>query len=399
VTNMLPRDRAELILAEHAAGKPARAIARTYGHAPATVRDYVHGRRIPGMPAAQADDFAPFAAYCRQRLADDPHLRAPSLLAEIARLGFPGTRRTFYRALERHEIQPHPCPDCHVARISGYALLPAARQPQPSPLPMPAAPVSGETLASFLGRLAAVNRTSPDALLETLPPWFRVKTRWHDDRWQHDQLAPRADDAAVRLAVISGSTTAAIQNALPAFGGSSGLPARAVTACHLCTAARRIQQPVPVHLPAHHQVCLRHGIWLSGSGTPQFSVSGCPDILAAERQARRLLRRCTAEQLIYARVHAPAGQTGSERAWKRRTTALIEANPRLVTESHPQALFLAAAYPEAIAAAAAIYASRKTGSEQSSVTRTSPGRYQNRPNRHRGHQGLTMKIPHRRSEA
>jgi hypothetical protein len=160
--------------------------------------------------------------------------------------------------------------------------------------------------------------------------------------------------------VISGSATAAINNALPAFGGNSGQPARAATAC-LCTAARRIQQPVPVNLPAHHQVCLLHGIWLSGPGTPQFSVSDCPDILAAERRARRLLRR-TAEQLIYARVRAHAGQAGSERMWKRRTTALIESNPRSVTESSPQALFLAAAYPEAIAAAAAIYGSRRSSS-------------------------------------
>jgi hypothetical protein len=34
-------------------------------------------------------------------------------------------------------------------------------------------------------------------------------------------------------------------------------------------------------------------------------------------------------------------------------TALIESNPRPVTESGPQALFQAAAYPEAIASAAA----------------------------------------------
>ena len=117
--------------------------------------------------------------------------------------------------------------------------------------------MAGETLASFLGRLAAANRTTPEALLDILPPWFRVKARWHDDRWQPDhRSSPWADDAAARLAVISGSTTAAIKNALPAFGGSGGQPVRAVTACHLCTAARRISRPVPVHLPAHHQVCL-----------------------------------------------------------------------------------------------------------------------------------------------
>ena len=297
MTNMLPRDRAELIMAEHAAGKSIREIAAAYGHSTQTVRDYVLGRRTPGEPAARDDDFAPFAAYCRRRLADDPHLRAAALLAEITGLGFPGTARTFYRAMERHEIQPHPCPHCHLARISGYVLQPPARQPQPFPLPVPDSPVNGETLASFLGRLAAANRTSLDALLDILPSWFRIKTRWHDDRWQHEQLTAWADDAAACLAVVSGSTIAGIKNALPAFGGKRRQPVRAVTACRLCTAARRIRQPVPVHLPACHQVCLRHGIWLSGPGTPQFSVRGCPDILDAERRARRLLRRCTIEQL------------------------------------------------------------------------------------------------------
>jgi hypothetical protein len=57
------------------------------------------------------------------------------------------------------------------------------------------------------------------------------------------------------------------------------------------------------------------------------------------------------EQLIYSKIQATAGQ--DDRAWKRRTLALIESNPRQVTESSAQALFQAAAYPEAIAAAAA----------------------------------------------
>jgi hypothetical protein len=351
---MLPRARAEQILADCTAGKPARQIAEAYGHSITTVRTYAHGLRTPGEPAARADDFAPFAGYCRQRLADDPHLRTPALLTELSGLGLGSSRATFYRALERYSIQTHPCPDCHPASMSGYSLLAAAPIRQHAPLPVPAAPVAGEALASFVGRLAAVNRTTPGALLEILPPWFRVKTRWHDDRWQPGRLMPWADDAAAKLAVISGSTTPAIKNALPAFGGKRGQAVRAVTACRLCTVARGISQPVPVHLPAHRQVCLRHGIWLSGLETPQFSVSGCPEILAAERQARRLLRRCTVEQLIYSRLQAPADQ--ADRAWKRRTTALIDSNPRAVTQSNPQALFQAAAYPEAIAAAVAAYA-------------------------------------------
>jgi hypothetical protein len=290
----------------------------------------------------------PFAAYCRQRLADDPHLRTPVLLAELSALGHSNARSTLYHALERHGIQAHPCPDCHPASMSGYAPLAAARSPQPAPLPVPATPVAGEALASFLGGLAAANRTTPQILLEILPPWFRVKARWHDDRWQPSSLRPWADDAAARLALISGSASAAIKNALPAFSGMRGQPARAVTACRLCAAARRITQPVPVHLPAHHQVCLTYGIWLSGPGTPQFSVRGCPEILAAERHARHLPRRCTIEQLIYSKIQASAGQ--DDDAWKRRTLALIETNPRQVTESSAQALFQAAAYPEVIAA-------------------------------------------------
>jgi hypothetical protein len=354
MTNMLPRDRAEQIVADYAAGKPVRVIAETYGHSITTVRTYAHGRRIPGEPAARADDFAPFAGYCRQRLADDPHLRTPALLAELSRLGLGSSRATFYRSLERNGIQTHPCPDCHPASMSGYSPPGAARSPQPSPLPVPAAPVAGETLASFLGRLSALNRTTPEALLGILPPWFRIKARWHDDRWQPRQLMPWAGDAAARLALISGTTTPAIRNALPAFGTRAGQPARTVTACRRCTAARRIREPVPVHLPAHHQVCLKHGIWLSRAGTPQFSVSECPDIMAAERQARQLLRHCTIGQLIYARLQA-AQQPGSpaQLAWKQRMRTLITSNPRTVIESCPQELFTAAGYPETVGTAAA----------------------------------------------
>ena len=51
MTNMLPRERAELILAEHAAGKHPR-DRPAYGHSAQTVRDYALRRRIPGEPAA-----------------------------------------------------------------------------------------------------------------------------------------------------------------------------------------------------------------------------------------------------------------------------------------------------------------------------------------------------------
>jgi transposase len=50
---MLPRERAELLLAEHAAGTPIRVIAKTLGHSAGTVRDYVHGRKIRGSQPSE----------------------------------------------------------------------------------------------------------------------------------------------------------------------------------------------------------------------------------------------------------------------------------------------------------------------------------------------------------
>ena len=364
MTNVLPRDRAELITAEYAAGKSIPQIAAAYGHSPQTVRSYALGRRAPGEVTPREDSFSPFAAYCRRRLDDDPHLRAMPLLAEITGLGFPGTGKTFYRALDRHGIRPHPCPGCSIARINGYALRQADRKPVPPPLAVPLSPVGGETLDSFLGRLADANRTDPGTLLGILHPWFSIRAQWHDDRWQHEKLASWADEAAACLAAACGSTVLALKNALPSFGKNQEQPARAVTACRLCTAARRIQQPVPVHLPACRRVCLRHGIWLSGHGTPQFSVRDCRDILDAERRALRLLRRFSTEQLLHLSMQQP-GEAG-ERSWKRRAMTLIASNPISAAESSSQEMFLAAAYPDAITVA---QARLKTSREQSTLAK------------------------------
>jgi hypothetical protein len=108
--NMLPRDRAEQILAGHAAGNPAGVIARACGHSPATVRAYVNGLRTPGEAAPPTGDFAPFAAHCRQRLAGDPHLRTPALLTELSALGLGSASRGGRR--RRCATGPAGCPQC-----------------------------------------------------------------------------------------------------------------------------------------------------------------------------------------------------------------------------------------------------------------------------------------------
>ena len=177
-------------------------------------------------------------------------------------------------------------------------------------LPFPLSPIAGETLTSFLGRLSAVNHLKTGTLLEVLPAWFRVKIRWHDDRWQPEQLAPWTPDALTHLATVSGATTQALVSALPAFGAAADRPYRATDACRRCTAARRTPGPIPVHLPAHRRICLRHGIWLPAAGLPQLDISRCPDILEAEKRARYAVRQHSPEQMILAQTKAEQAIAG-----------------------------------------------------------------------------------------
>jgi hypothetical protein len=78
------------------------------------------------------------------------------------------------------------------------------------------------------------------------------------------------------------------------------------------------------------------GEWAPGSQrrTPAYASPG-PGEHAGD-QHELPARRCTIEQLIYARLRPPAAQ--DDREWKRRMTALIESNPRQATESGTQAL-------------------------------------------------------------
>ena len=308
---MLPRDRAELIVAEHAGGKNIREIAEAHGHSITTIRDYVRGRRTPGEPAARDDEFVPYIAYCRRRLADDPHLRTPALLAELSVLGFDGSRATFYRALERHGIQTHPCPDCHPASMSGYSPPSPGRSPQPFPLPKPAAPVAGETLTSFLGRLAAVNRTSSDALLDILPHWFRVKARWHDDRWQPAHLIPWARrrrretrrDQRLNRGSHQSRAPRLRREARPASPGRCRMPA-----LH-----RSPRHPAAGPGPSSRSPAALHqarDLASRAAGLPQLDISRCPDILKAEKRARHAARQYSPEQMILAETQTQQAIAG-----------------------------------------------------------------------------------------
>ena len=95
------------------------AISRHTGRDRKTVRAYLSGKRQPGVRAqSEPDLFDRFEPYVRQRLADDPHVRATVLFAEVAALGYVRAYPTFTRQLRDRQLRPH-CEPC--ASSSGRA--------------------------------------------------------------------------------------------------------------------------------------------------------------------------------------------------------------------------------------------------------------------------------------
>jgi hypothetical protein len=366
--SMLTREQAEPILALHASGEAITEISLRLGVSRPTVRSYARGQRAPGSkPRPKPDHFAPFAGYCRQRLTDDPHLSRALLRQELAGLGYPGSRMSFSRAMDRHELLQLACQNRHEQPPAPVKPRPPGSNDPARPLPVTVSPISGETLSSYLGRVAAANHITATALLALLPRWFRTKIRDCDDRGQYSKLLPAAAGALHQLAAVTGSTSKTLAHALPVFTcfvGDPASPARATTACQRCLAANGIHQPIPILLAAHLRICSRHQLWLPASGLPQLDLSACPDITAAQRQARRLLRRCTPQQLISAHAAAAGHITGPApdlparpASWQQRVSLLQASNTRPgSTPPTRDQLIAAAIYPDAITLATSMLA-------------------------------------------
>jgi hypothetical protein len=129
-----------------------------------------------------------------------------------------------------------------------------------------------------------------------------------------------------------------------------------IRACRRCTARRGIHQPVPVHLPARHKICTRHGMWLSDGDQPRLDLAACPEITAAQHRATRLLRRHTPEQLLLACQAAakaipprPASPGAIPLHWRHRLLLLQTASHRYGTPAGHDACTHAAICPDAIA--------------------------------------------------
>lgn len=327
-------------------------IARHLGHDRKTIRIYLNGSRQPGQPREHADSFVRFAAYAARRVRDDPHLRASGLHRELAELGYAGSYSALTRELRNNGISSH-CPSCPRKPASFSTPTPIGLQwyrPTQS-LPIRVAPLAGETVVSYLTRLAAANHIPVTLILALLSSWFTARTVTHDDL----SGAARVESADVeRLTALAGLSTTTLLHALPAFGFGHRShpgrpPVRATYACRRC-ARHGHTDPVPVHLPAHHRVCSRHRIWLGD--TCQVDLAAVPEIVHAHRQATRLARRHGVLRLLHAKITARQQITAARRPHQvqERIAKLTVANPGLVFEQPD--LIDAAAYPETISDAA-----------------------------------------------
>jgi transposase len=88
------------------------AIARHSGRDRKTVRAYLSGGREPGVRVrVEPDVFDRFEPYVRQRLADDPHVRATVLFREVVGLGYDRSYPRFTHQLRERGLRPH-CEPC-----------------------------------------------------------------------------------------------------------------------------------------------------------------------------------------------------------------------------------------------------------------------------------------------
>ncbi|MGH9057945.1 MAG: Mu transposase domain-containing protein [Acidimicrobiales bacterium] len=88
------------------------AIARHLGRDRKTVRDYLAGKREPGVRRrAEPDPLEPFVPYLTARFADDPHVWASALFDEVVAVGYALSYPSFVRQVRVAGLRPH-CEAC-----------------------------------------------------------------------------------------------------------------------------------------------------------------------------------------------------------------------------------------------------------------------------------------------
>ena len=138
------------------------AIANHVGRDRKTVRNYLNGKREPGVRKRTTDPFGPFVEYVTARLVEDPHLWAVTLFDELEPLGFTASYQTLTRQIRARQLRPV-CTDCGRATERANAVIPhpAGEETQWDWLDLPDPPTSwgwGSMAHLLVGSLAHSGR-------------------------------------------------------------------------------------------------------------------------------------------------------------------------------------------------------------------------------------------------
>ena len=155
---MLTRENDIDVHALHRQGWTISAIARHLGRDRKTIRAYLAGREAGVRARGVADPFERFAGYCRQRLADDPHLWASTLFDELLELGYDRSYPTMTRQLRARGLRP-PCEACRPVKGRAVAVIehPAGQETQWDWVELPDPPPAwgwGKTAHLLVGALS-----------------------------------------------------------------------------------------------------------------------------------------------------------------------------------------------------------------------------------------------------
>ena len=171
------------------------AIARHLNRSRPTIRAYLAGDRAPGVRRRSAPDpFAPFEAYAKARLVEDPHVWATALHDEASELGYSRSYQRFTHELRARGLRPH-CEPC--AGVRGRPTIdiahPAGEEIQWDFLELPAPWGEAHLLVGTLSHSGKVRGVFCDAedqahVIEGIDAVLR-RLGGTARRWRFDRMA------------------------------------------------------------------------------------------------------------------------------------------------------------------------------------------------------------------
>lgn len=215
---------------------------------------------------------------------------------------------------------------------------------RPRPLPRPVRPFPGETLGSYLHRLARANHI-PEASLS----WALRR----DGRPLPQALAAATGRAAADLVAALPDLRPDNGATVPTRRSSVRPGANQRAACQICAAGHQAANRIRVWTTHEDLCCAHHRRWLGMdcASSYQFDLTNCPDHLPAQQCHRELIRMNGRERVRL--LHQEACEVVS--GWHHRGVRPARSRAALValSQAHPKViepmLLQAAWYPTVVA--------------------------------------------------